>query len=285
VSIFFESDEGRDDFVLHPTDLSEASERAFHHALAIALRQRAQFTLLHAVGRRATDNWAGFPGVRDKVAQWRAAGTLDGLEDRVRQSSVSKVQVDVRDPVAASLQYIERHAVDSVVLATEGRSGLSRLLRPSRAERLARESKLPTLFIPHGSRPFVDGGTGEVSLKRILVPVDPDTDPRPAMLRAVRSAALLDDPSLEITLLHVGDSEEEVAITDVPRLPFCRWHVVRRSGDVVQEILSIAEETDADAIYMTTAWSRSSLGRRDGSVTERVLAGAPCPVATVPVRR
>lgn len=284
MTILFESNEVREDFVLHPTDLSEASERAFHHALAIALRQRAQFTLLHAIGRRATDNWSGFPSVREKVAQWRAAGTLDGLEDRVRQSSVSKVEVDVRDPVAASLEYIERHAVDSIVLATEGRSGLSRLLRPSRAERLARESKLPTLFVPHGSRPFVDGATGELSLGRILVPVDPETDPRPAMLRAVLSAALLDDPSLEITLLHVGDGEEE-AVTDVPQLPFCRWHVARRPGDVVEGILCVAEETDADAIYMTTAWSRPSLARRDGSVTERVIAGAPCPVATVPVRR
>lgn len=35
--------------MLHPTDRSEASERASHHALAIALRQRAHFTLLHLV--------------------------------------------------------------------------------------------------------------------------------------------------------------------------------------------------------------------------------------------
>lgn len=286
MSILFESDDRLEDFVLHPTDLSEASERAFHHALAIALRQSAQFTLLHAVGRRSTDNWAGFPPVREKVAQWRAAGTLDGLEDRVRQSSISKIEVDVRDPVAASLQYIRRHAVDMLVVAIEGRSGLSRLLRASRAERLAREAKLLTLFIPHDGRYFVDAETGEVSLKRILVPVDPATDPRPAMLRAVRSAALLEDPSLEITLLHVGEEAEE-NVQDVPELPYCRWSVVRRGGDVVEGILQVAEEIAADAIYMTTAWTRPGLGLRgdEGSVTERVLSGAACPVAAVPVRK
>jgi nucleotide-binding universal stress UspA family protein len=282
VSILFESDDHAEDFVLHPTDLSEASERAFHHALAIALRQRAQFTLLHAVGRRSTDNWPGFPSVRDKVAQWRAAGTLDGLEDRMRQTSISKVELDIRDPVAASMHYIGRHAVDMIVLGTESRSGLARLVRASRAERLAREAKLFTLFVPHDGRYFVDADTGAVSLKRILVPVDPATDPRPAMLRAVRAAALLDDPSLEITLLHVGDGEE-ATLNEVPELPFCRWSVARRSGDVVEGILGVAEEMAADAIYMTTAWSRPASKHGEGSVTERVLSGASCPVAAVPV--
>lgn len=284
MSILFESDDRPEDFVLHPTDLSEASERAFHHALAIALRQRAQFTLLHAVGRRATDNWPGFPSVRDKVAQWRAAGTLDGLEDRMRQTAISKVESDIRDPVAASMHYIGRHAVDMIVLAIEGRSGLSRLLGPSRAERLAREAKLLTLFVPHEGRYFVDADTGAVSLKRILVPIDPATDPKPAMLRAVRSAALLDDPSLEITLLHVGDGQEGT-VDAVPELPFCRWSVAHRGGDVVEGILGVAETMAADAIYMTTAWSRAALGRGEGSVTEHVLSRASCPVMAVPVRR
>ena len=139
MSILFDSDGGRVDFVLHPTDLSEASERAFHHALAIAIRNGTQFTLLHAVGRRATDNWAGFPSVRAKLAEWRAAGTTQALEDRIRRSSISKIEVDIRDPVAASMRYIERNAVDMIVLATDGRGALSRLLRPSRAESLARE--------------------------------------------------------------------------------------------------------------------------------------------------
>jgi len=282
VSLLFNSGERQVDFVLHPTDLSQASERAFDHALAIAIRHGAQFTLLHAVGRRATDNWVEFPSVRSRIAQWRAAGTIDGLHDQIRQASISKVEVDIRDPVAASTQYIDRHAVDMIVLATDGHRGLARLLRPSRAERLARETKLMTLFIPEGGRYFVDAATGEVTLRRILVPVDPATDPRPAMARAVNSAALLDDPSLEVTLLHVGEGEESV-IEDVPDLPFCRWNVVQRSGDVVEGILGVAESIQADAIYMSTAWSKAGFGKTEGGVTESVIAGANCPVAAVPV--
>lgn len=285
VSILIDSADGPVNFVLHPTDLSEASLTAFHHALAIAIRRGAQFTLLHAVGRRSTDNWVDFPSVRDTLSRWREAGSTTELEEDIRRSSVSKLEVPIRDPVAACREYTERHPVDMIVLATEGRSGLERLIRASRAERLARESGLFTLFVPAEARPFVDGATGEVTLRRILVPIDPSTDPRPAMLRAVQSAALLDDPSLEITLLHVFvDDVEETPPAEAPQLPFCKWSVVSRRGeDVAAEILAVAEERYADAIYMSTSWQKRGLVRRDGGVTEAVLEGAPCPVGAVPV--
>ena len=284
VSLLYDSSDRPVDFVLHPTDLSEASERTFNHALAIAIRLGANFTLLHAIGRRDTDNWVDFPSVRARLAKWKSAGSTTGLEERIRQSSIRKVEVKIRDPVAACLDYIERKPVNMIVLATTGRSGLSRLIMPPRAEKLARESKIFTLFVPEGVRGFVSASTGKVSLRRILIPVDPATDPRPAMLQAVRAAELLDDPSLEITLLHVGDGETSTE-TNVPDLPYCQWNVLRRSGSVVEEILSTADTTSADAIYMSTSWRRASIRRTEGGVTERILANAPCPVATVPVDR
>jgi nucleotide-binding universal stress UspA family protein len=282
LSLLFDSGERRVDFVLLPTDLSQASERAFDHALAIAVRYGCHFTLLHAVGRRATDNWPDFPSVRTKLARWRRAGMTAGIEDRIRRSSISKLDVEIRDPVAASKCYIDRNAVDMVVVAIEGRGSLARLIRPSTAERLARETRLFTLFIPAGGRTFVDGATGEVTLRRILIPVDPATDPRPAMIRAVNAAALVENPELEITLLHVTDGEE-IRPTEAPELPYCRWNVMQRAGGVVEQILSVADEIDADAIYMSTTWNKAGFGKVAGGVTEAVLAGAPCPVAVVPV--
>lgn len=285
MSILIDPSDGPINFVLHPTDLSEASLVAFHHALAIAIRRGAQFTLLHAVGRRATDNWVDFPSVRQTLARWREAGTTEDLEDRIRRSSISKVEVPIRDPVVACTEYTGSHPVDMLVLATQGRTGLSRLIRAPRAERLARESRLFTLFVPSGGRSFVEAATGDVTLRRILLPIDPGTDPRPAMLRAVQSAALLGDPSLEITLLHVhtGDGDEPPS-TDAPELPYCKWSVeVTHSDDVVGTILGAAEDIQADAIYMSTSWQKPGRGRREGGVTEAVLQGALCPLATVPI--
>ena len=268
MSLLFDASDRPVDFVLHPTDLSEASERTFNHALAIAIRL----------------NWVDFPSVRARLAQWKAAGSTAGLEESIRQAAVRKVEAPFRDPVAACLDYIERKPVNMIVLATSGRGGISRLIRPPRAEKLAREAKVFTLFVPEGVRGFVSARTGRVSLRRILVPVDPETDPRPAMLQAVRAAELLDDPALEITLLHVGEGEPSTE-TDVPDLPYCKWNVLRRSGPVVEEILATADSIRADAIYMSTTWRRASLTKTEGGVTERILANAPCPVATVPVDR
>ena len=282
MAILFDSGGPAFDAVLHPTDLSEASLSAFHHALAIGIRHGAHFTLLHAIGRRSTDSWPGFPSVRDTLARWRAAGHTADVEDRIRRSSVSKVEVAIRDPVAASMDHITRNAVDLIVLATEDRRGLSRLVRAGRAERLARTSKVTTLFLPAGARRFVSAETGRVSLSRILIPVSPLTDPRPSMLFAVRKAALLDDPSLEITLLNVGEGEESTPM-EVPQLPYCQWKVMRRSGDVVDQILGVADEIEADAIVMSTAWQKGSARGVVGNVTERVLHRSPCPLAAIPV--
>jgi nucleotide-binding universal stress UspA family protein len=146
---------------------------------------------------------------------------------------------------------------------------------------MARETRLPTLFVPAEGRGFVDGDTGRVTLRRILIPMDPETDASPAMLRAVRSAALLEDPSLEITLLHITDGTEPRAI-EAPQLPYCRWFAVERPGKVVEGILAAAEEFESDAIYMATTWSKGGFGREEGDVTEQVVAGARCPVMAVP---
>jgi nucleotide-binding universal stress UspA family protein len=278
MSIVFDPGSAPVDSVLHPTDRSEASERAFHHALAIAIRRSAHITLLHAKGRRATDNWPGFPSVRSKLAEWRSAGTTEALEERIQRTHISKLEVTIPDPVAASLGLLDERRVDMIVLATEGRKGLARLVRPSRAEALARKSGIFTLLIPSGARPFVDGDTGEVTLRHVLLPIDPDTDPRPAMLRAVQGAALLEDPEIEITLLHVSDEGDAPAM-ELPQLPYCRWNVLQRGGDVVEQILGAAEDIGADAIYMSSGWHE----RRRSGTTEEVLHGAPCPVAVVPV--
>lgn len=271
------------DSVLHPTDRSEAGLSAFHHAVAIAIHRGAELTLLHSRTHRSNDSWRDFPRVRDTLASWRANGMRPAVRETLRRTRVKKLEVEGHDPVEASMEHIERYGTDMIVLATESRSGLARLVRPSRAEELARRSGIFTLFVPHGARPFVSAATGEITLGRILVPLDGRTDPRPAMLRAVRSAALLEDPKLEIMLLHVGEDGDEALVTNLPQLPFCRWSAVRRSGDPATQILGLAEDIAADAIYMTTAWSRHPVSSSGTGVTEAVLHGARCPVATIPV--
>lgn len=58
--------------ILHPTDLTTSSKRAFVHGLKLALAAKGHFYVVQAEEERAPDdaNWAGFPGVRNALARW-----------------------------------------------------------------------------------------------------------------------------------------------------------------------------------------------------------------------
>ncbi|HSH74652.1 MAG TPA: hypothetical protein VLA09_03020 [Longimicrobiales bacterium] len=282
VSYGVPSDDRFLDSVLHPTDRSEASLSAFYHAVAFMARSGADLTLLFPRGRRSTDSFLGFPGVRNTIAKWRRQGSTDSIERSLARSWVSRLDAPNSDPVAASLGHVSGYKAEMIVLAIQGRHGWGRSVRPSQAGRLARLSRRLSLFVPYGCRPFVSGATGQVWLRRILLPIDGETDPRPALTRALWSVSLLDDPALEITLLQVGAGDEAV-VTDLPRLPFCKWTVVRRNGEPARQILAVSSEIRADVIYMPTASSWPAPTSPNLRVLESVLGGATCPVATIPV--
>jgi nucleotide-binding universal stress UspA family protein len=272
--------------VLHPTDFSRASESAFAHALAIALLRQTAFTILH-VGREApgADPWTKFPGVRATLERWRLlekgssrSAVFDELAVRVK-----KVALTASRPVAAMLDYVDENPADLIVLATEGREGIPRWLRRSKAERLARETRSMTLFVPRSARGFIALEDGHIQLRRILIPVDRRPSPRAAIAYASRAAEALGDGPVEIALLHVGDGET-LPTPRLPDDPACSWKSLQRRGDAVEEIARAADEVQADLIVMATAGHEGFLDALRGSVTEQVLRRAPCPVLAVPSR-
>ncbi len=270
--------------IFHPTDFSEDSQAAFAHALAIALFRKTGFTLLHA-GKDylGADEWTKFPAVRATLARWGLleegsprSAVFDELSVRVKKANLSG-----RSPLAAALDYLEKRPTDLIVLATEGREGLPRWIRPSIAERLAQRSKTMTLFVPNGTDGFVSLEDGAVSLKRILVPIDHHPSPRTALVHATRAANLAAGKPVEVILLHVGDGEELPAV-ELPDAPSCSFKRVQRSGDVVDELIGAAIEFAVDLIAMATEGHDGVLDALRGSVTEQVLRRAPCPLLAVP---
>jgi nucleotide-binding universal stress UspA family protein len=272
--------------VFHPTDFSEASHLAFAHALAVSLLRETELTILHS-GRDflAEDEWAKFPAVRRTLEAWGClepgsprSAVLEQLNVRVK-----KVNLRKRSPAAAIYQYVTEHEIDLLVLATEGREGLPAWLQPSGAERVARETKLMTLFVPSDARGFVNPTDGSIHLARILVPAAGAPSAQPAITYAARIAQFASKP-VEIVLLHVGDGPMPTLAQ--PADPQLRFREERRSGDVILEIERAARELDVDLIAMTTDGRDGFLGVLGrGSHTERVVRGAPCPVLAVPVQK
>src|SRR5262245_1972514 len=133
--------------VLHPTDFSEGSLVAFHHALKAALITRSKFTLFN-VSPDGSPEWDNFPGVRARRERW---GLLPRNTSRAAVGEIAvhvrKIVAQMDDPVKAVLGYLDRHSVDLIVLATRHRDGVARWLGKSVSEPIARTAWQMTLFI------------------------------------------------------------------------------------------------------------------------------------------
>lgn len=269
--------------VLHATDFSPASERAFAHALAVAIVRRASLTLLH-VAADAHGDWRRFPAVRKTLERWKLLPPGSAQEDvfDALGVSVTKAQVSSRFPARAVSGYLEAHPADLLVVATEGREGAARWLHGSAAEAMARRSHTMTLFVPDDApRSLVALADGSLTADNLLVPVDHSPDPGSALEFARRVAEIGGDGHTRITLLHVGEQR------GAPWLradggPGWKFEPVCRPGEPVDQIAACAEEIAANLIVMPTEGRAGVFEALRGSTTERVLRRAGCPVLAVP---
>jgi nucleotide-binding universal stress UspA family protein len=235
---------------------------------------------------QAVDVWVDAPRVRETLERWKLLGA-DSPRSAVHERlslRVAKLNVRGSDPLQTIVDHLEQRSYDLVVLATEGRTGLPRWLKPSLAENIARRANTMTLFVPGGSHGFVDPDRGTIELRRILLPVDHAPDPASAVTYAARAAVMSHRTPVEIDLLRVGPMDESWPALQTPELQSCRWNRLHREGDVVEQILETAERQSADLVVMATSGAKGILGALRGSVTERVLRQTRCPLLAVPAR-
>lgn len=268
-------------FVLLPTDYSEASVPAFAHALRLVVTNKGALTLLHVVENQDEGD-DGFPSVRAMLQRWGL------LEAGAKRTEVfQELGVEVRKVVykegsiAGSIaDYIDTHQVDLMVVATEQRGGLTRWLHPSTAERIARRTTVPTLFVPTAGRGCVSPDDGKVTLNHVLIPIDHDPPAGEAVERGLRALAAYGQVDRTLTLLHVGSGDRFPSV-QIPS-GSCAVERITRDGHPVTEILAAAQQTAADLLIMVTKGTEGVLDALRGTTTEQVLRQAPCPVLMVP---
>jgi len=278
--------------IVHPTDFSSGSRRAFAHALRIALPRGAadasedapphaaehadsKLMLVH-VGRRGDAHWTDYPGIRDTLARWGILSPRAHREHVARLGiRASKVHLEGGDPVRGVLERARKARADLLVAATHRRGALTRWLRPSVAEAIARDADAPTLLIPPRARGFVDRRSGQVRLRRVLLPIAQDPRPERAFDETLRLLQRLDVRGCELRLLTVG---QPVSIElGTPDHQVERRH---REGDVVSTILD--EAKGADLVVMTTLGRDSATDVVLGTTTERVLHSLSVPLLVIP---
>jgi nucleotide-binding universal stress UspA family protein len=267
--------------IVHPTDCSNFNTDAFAHALRIAVAAKATIHTVHVRDASEADEPV-FPQARRMLAQW---GLVD--EDATPASIAAKLGTEIANitlnaqrPAEGISDFLKRNRADLVVLATHGHDGVDHWVNGSIAESIFRQSPVPTLFITTGARGFVRQVSGDIRLRRVLVPVDHWPAPARAIDSVRQLCRAVTGRDVSVDLLHVGG--QAPAIPDTMRaghsLP-----VIIRYGNVVRSILDAAFEFDVDLIAMPTAGHHGVLDALRGSTTERVLRNAPCPVYAVPV--
>lgn len=267
--------------VLHPTDITTGSLPAFAHGLLIATKAEGQFTVLHVEGDNEV-HWSEMPGVRELLARWKM---IQGPEDKEGLEAlglgVKKIIASGDDAAATTINYLDDHPMELVVLGTHQDKGWHRWTRTQVAEPIARSAHTHSLFIPTNARGFVDLETGKAHLKKVLIPIAASPRPDAAIEATKKLTQTLGLENLQCTLLHIGEAgSEPITALHYPD----NWQVDHATmlGDVVDSIVAKAKALDVDMVVMTTKGHDGFLDMLRGSRTEQVLRQASFAVLAVP---
>jgi nucleotide-binding universal stress UspA family protein len=291
--------------IMIPLDGSSLSEQALAVAADLVRASADQLILVH-VHSPSSDTpiiMEGMPVIDDQLRSLAADHERAYLElhaDRLRADGLT---VDVRrleGPTAASLTgYARGNAVDLIVLTTHGRSGFAHFWLGSIAENLLRISATPLLLL----RPNPDAPEPQpLSIRRILTALDGSANAE-AILAPVE--ALADRTGATVVLLQVVPlSQARAAVTsdasnvvDPPELAqqngdaylatiaarllergLQSERMVVSSSNPARTILDVAESQSIDLIALATVGRGGRAGTFLGSVADKVLRGATCPL-------
>jgi nucleotide-binding universal stress UspA family protein len=279
--------------VLHPTDFSDGARRALELAVDLAVEHGATLHLFHAVLLHGIEDPARKTEELDALAETTRlmasrATEVQGHEPRIAVETSHARGVFAAESILARATEI---GPDLIVMGTHGRSGLSKLLMGSTAEKVLRHATCSVVTV----RPDIHASRGP--FRSLLVPVD-FSESSGRALDAARKMA----PDTTLHLHHVvepippiyysGDVTSMLALDGGLRNrveeklrewsgdhPRARLHITE--GSPAAEIVRVAEQIPADLIVMSTRGLTGLEHVLVGSVTERVCRLAKVPVLTV----
>jgi nucleotide-binding universal stress UspA family protein len=267
--------------ILVPLDESALS----HRILSVVRRlvrtnPRAEIHLVRVLARDEADPRAK----GDPVAQARAH--LDhAVELLARAGLRASSSLQVGEPATEILKAAEAFGPSLVALASHGRSGVSRWIRGSTAERVLAGARHPVLLanpigLPDERWWGALAPSSELArateLKQILVPLD-GSEASAAILPLVRDVAQAHDA--EVTLLLVRGAAEPPSLEPfVRRLRGLSVKTRVVEGDPASAILSAAADGGFDLVAMTTHGHTSLSRWAFGSVAEHVLRHCATPL-------
>jgi nucleotide-binding universal stress UspA family protein len=292
--------------VLVTTDFSGQSLPAVRYALALGRKTGASVTLLHVV--ETASSLSGMEAVvlarTDSEVATLARAKLEALADKTTKGD-SEVTTVVRTgkPFHEIALAAGERAVDMIVIATHGHTGLKRVWLGSTAERVVRHAPCPVLTVPTRELPKRTGLVSPFRLKRMLVPIDFSNLSKDALPYATLLAKQF---GAELILFHVvqwfpidrllgaemisqtmvpaikeAETNLECMAAEVSKSTGVKVSAVVSEGTPHEAICQAAKSLGADLVVLTTHGYTGLKHAWLGSTAERVVRHASCPVLAV----
>lgn len=142
--------------ILTAIDFSDASNAVLQAAIRMAKLQDATLHIIHVIEPQPSYTAYGmtpeeFPAIQifQDESQKRAEARINEAVAEAKKH-ISDVRADLLlgSPLHSIIDYVQKHAVDLIVIGTHGHGAVAALLIGSVAEGLVRKAICPTLIIP-----------------------------------------------------------------------------------------------------------------------------------------
>lgn len=136
------------DDILLPTDGSPGAEAAIGHAMHVANQNDAAIHAVHVLEITEQGDITDDVENNEDDSRTDAEELLKPILDTAERAGIETIEAVLKGKAHEKLvAYVEDHDIDLVVMATHGKSGLSRVLLGSTAEKVVRHSPAPVLTV------------------------------------------------------------------------------------------------------------------------------------------
>lgn len=272
--------------VIVPLDGSPLAEVALPYAEEVAGKLGTKITLLTVMSSEEAEEYQNHQSYITRIADNTRRHVSKYVENPASKDIVVEAVTRSGNAAGGILNFTEKGYPSLIIMATHGRSGLSRWAVGSIADKIVRSTSLqPVMLIrAHGAHPDI---RAKRILKRVLVPLDGSTESEAVIPFITEIARSL---QMEITLLRVipksGNSQTDVETylqnwceqfnQEELTADFCM-----QTGAAADEIIDLADTLASDLVAMSTRGQTATSLWALGSVAHKVLLGGNTPLLLI----
>ncbi len=272
--------------IVVPLDGSPLAEVALPYAEEIAGKIGSEMVLLSVLPAEEPDEYHSHYTYMEKVVDLTMHQIKKYTQDNGNGDCAVYTATRVGNPAEGILDYIDKGCLCLVVMATHGRSGVSRWAIGSVADKVVRSTThQPILLIrAKGAHPDI---RAKRIFKKALLPLDGSPESEAVMPMITTIAASL---QMEVTLLRVVPKmNHSLASVESYLQDWCRRLEEKgiasryevRAGAPADNIIDLADESACDLVAMSTHGHAVGNLWPIGSVAQKVLLGGNTPLLLV----